>query len=56
MQLVGWGETEERKPSDVLLVASLPYISYKNCLRIVSEEFANSIALDKFCGGKTKGR
>lgn len=54
-QLVGWGQTENKDESSILLAALLPYINYKNCRQMVSEDFANSIATDKFCAGSAKG-
>ena len=54
-QVVGWGLTENKISSDVLLSANLPYIDYDTCFREASRDFKKYITYDKFCAGYKNG-
>ncbi|KAK7572041.1 hypothetical protein V9T40_014513 [Parthenolecanium corni] len=54
-KLVGWGLDEKGNPSEVLLSANLPYISYAKCVETANPDFRGSITLDKFCAGSKTG-
>lgn len=54
-QLAGWGITENKTPSDVLLHVDLPYIDYDHCIDKSSPEFWD-IRSNKFCVGFNNGK
>ncbi|VVC24912.1 Peptidase S1, PA clan,Serine proteases, trypsin family, histidine active site,Serine proteases, trypsin [Cinara cedri] len=50
-KVVGWGLTEKKTPSPILLEVSLPYIHHDKCMDISANDFKNYVTKDKFCAG-----
>ena len=55
-QLAGWGVTEHKTTSDVLLHVDLPYVDYYTCLNDVQLVFQHYVTPDKFCAGYKNGK
>ncbi|KAL1122803.1 hypothetical protein AAG570_003129, partial [Ranatra chinensis] len=53
--VVGWGKTEKKVSSEVLLVTHLPLIDYQTCNRDLPDNFIRFITSDKFCAGYING-
>ncbi|KAG6460417.1 hypothetical protein O3G_MSEX011977 [Manduca sexta] len=55
-KVFGWGLTgENAKSSQVLLVADVPYVDIRKCIKESPVSFRTSITSDKFCAGYTNG-
>jgi len=55
LQIVGWGNTENKIKSPVLLEASLPYIDRSTCRNFLNNGFELFVTVDKFCAGSASG-
>nr|XP_029711764.1 uncharacterized protein LOC109422074 [Aedes albopictus] len=51
----GWGNTENGNPSDVLQTASMPVVSYVNCLKDDPLLFGYTLNENVFCAGNRNG-
>ncbi|KAK3917276.1 Coagulation factor IX [Frankliniella fusca] len=54
-KVVGWGTTNDGKPSPVLQSAEMPFIPFETCERVVPAEFVPFLTSDKFCAGHVDG-
>ena len=51
--VAGFGQTRERKPSDVLRKIAVPIVSHEQCLKMAHDDYKHFLVNDKFCAGFT---
>ncbi|XP_065210345.1 modular serine protease-like [Planococcus citri] len=54
-KFVGWGKNANDTWSEILHTASLPFISYEKCLKLLPSSVKHFLTSDRFCAGSEKG-